>query len=109
MFPLLGLTIITSSNFGRPIIFVLAFYSSGGDAVITADYVQLPSAWIGGQHRPRVHEMNECSRSSALRFVGAIDQASQLAQLHQHLGHRAATVTAYDTWRRERMKLFKQP
>jgi hypothetical protein len=43
-----------------------------------------------------------------LRFVGAIDQASQLTQLDEHARHRSATFASNDKWRRERMKLLKQ-
>ena len=52
--------------------------------------------------------MDKCSRPAALFFVRAVNQASQLTQIYQHLRHQPWTLPAHCLWWCEGMKLFKE-
>lgn len=86
----------------------LSLYSLRGDSVVPPDYVQLLSGRVARKQRRCFHEVDKRSRSSTLLFVGAVNQASQLAQIYQDLRDQPATLPAHDLRWREGMKLFKE-
>jgi hypothetical protein len=103
-----GLTIITSSN---PLLRFIAvsflknpglggdhssFNASPRDAVTSAYDVQLIALRVAHQSRRRFHKMNEGLHSAATVAVGAVDQASQRAQVHEHPGHHSVAAAADD-------------
>jgi hypothetical protein len=102
------LTIITSSN--PRLLFIAVsllripglggdlspFNASPRDAVTSAYDVQLIALRVAHQPRSRFHKMNESLCPAATIAVGAIDQASQRAQIHKNLRHHSVAAAADD-------------
>jgi hypothetical protein len=103
-----GLTIITSSN-PRLLSITVSFLKIPGlggvpssfnasprDAVTPAYDIQLIALRVAHQSRRRFHEMNESLYPAATVAVGAVNQASQRAQIHEHPRHRSVAAMADD-------------
>jgi hypothetical protein len=102
------LTIITSSNPRLRFIAVSflkiaglggdlsSFNASPRDAVTSAYDVQLIALRVAHQSRGRFHKMNESLCRAATVAVGAVDQASQRAQIHEHTRHHSVAAAADD-------------
>jgi hypothetical protein len=103
-----GLTIITSSNPRLRFIAVSflkipgpggdpsSFNASPRDTVTSAYDVQLIALGVAHQSGRRFHKMNEGLHPAATIAVGAVDQSSQRAQIHEHPRHHSVAAAADD-------------
>jgi len=70
--------------------------ASPRNAVTSAYNVQLIATRVAHQSRRRFHKMNEGLNPAATIAVGAVDQASQRAQVDEHTRYGSVAVAADD-------------
>lgn len=84
-----------------------AFDASRGNAVTSTYDVKLGSLRVAGEPRILLHEVNVGSLASRCSFVGAVDQAAQIAEMNQHLRNESPAGRANNFRRLEAMEEMK--
>jgi hypothetical protein len=84
-----------------------AFDSSRCNAVTSTNDVKLGSLRVAGEPRSPLHKVDVGSPASLCSFVGAVNQAAQIAEMNQHLRNESPAGRANNPRRIEAVKEMK--
>src|SRR4030095_7319126 len=84
-----------------------AFDSPRCNAVTSTNDIKLISLRVAGEPRRPLHKMDVGSSASLCSLVGAVDQAAQIAEMHQHLRNAPLAGRANNPRRVEAMEEMK--